>query len=147
MQGNSFSPSTTIITQIHSLKLTWHLKIDPWKRRFLLETIVFRCYVSFREGTQDVLEKKRLNPLKTNSKIDQPEKWLKDDPFLFGYDLFSGALAVGFTETLHFLMEKHPQSGEVEVRNPLRRKKPTPGDILVASSGKKSAPKFLTLDQ
>ena len=34
-----------------SLKLTWHLKITPWKRRFLLETIVFRCYVSFREGS------------------------------------------------------------------------------------------------
>ena len=26
-----------------------HLKITPWKRRFLLETIIFRCYVSFRE--------------------------------------------------------------------------------------------------
>ena len=24
------------------------LKIDPWKRRFLLETIIFRGYVSFR---------------------------------------------------------------------------------------------------
>ena len=32
-----------------SLKLTYPLKIDPWKRRFLLETIVFRGYVSFRE--------------------------------------------------------------------------------------------------
>ena len=29
---------------IPSLKLTWHLKITPWKRRFLLETIIFRCY-------------------------------------------------------------------------------------------------------
>ena len=26
-----------------------HLKIDPWKRRFLLETTIFRCYVSLRE--------------------------------------------------------------------------------------------------
>ena len=26
-----------------------HLKIDPRKRRFLLETTIFRCYVSFRE--------------------------------------------------------------------------------------------------
>ena len=26
-----------------------HLKIDHWKRRFLLETIIFRGYVSFRE--------------------------------------------------------------------------------------------------
>ena len=23
-------------------KLTWHLKVDPWKRRFLLETIIFQ---------------------------------------------------------------------------------------------------------
>ena len=29
------------------LKLTYPLKIDPWKRRFLLETIIFRGYVSF----------------------------------------------------------------------------------------------------
>ena len=32
-------------------ELTYTLKIDPWKRRFLLETIIFRGYVSFREGT------------------------------------------------------------------------------------------------
>ena len=35
---------------IPSLKLTYPLKIDPWKRRFLLEMIIFRGYVSFREG-------------------------------------------------------------------------------------------------
>ena len=35
---------------IASLKLTWHLKITPWKRRLLLETIMFREYVSFGEG-------------------------------------------------------------------------------------------------
>ena len=35
---------------IPSLKLTWHLKIHHWKRRFLFETIIFGCYVSFREG-------------------------------------------------------------------------------------------------
>ena len=28
---------------------TWHLKITPWKRRFLFKTIIFGCYVSFRE--------------------------------------------------------------------------------------------------
>ena len=27
---------------LHSLKLTWHLKITSWKRRLLLETIIFR---------------------------------------------------------------------------------------------------------
>ena len=28
--------------------LTWNLKISPWKRRFLLETIIFRFHVKFR---------------------------------------------------------------------------------------------------
>ena len=37
------------VTCLPALKLTWHLKITPWKRRFLLETNLFRCYVSFRE--------------------------------------------------------------------------------------------------
>ena len=40
-----FSPQKQ---KLPSLKLTWHLKIIPWKRRFLLETIIFRGYVSFR---------------------------------------------------------------------------------------------------
>jgi len=38
------------ISNIHPLELTYTLKIDPWKRRFLLDTIIFRGYVSFREG-------------------------------------------------------------------------------------------------
>ena len=33
-------------------KLTRNLKMDPWKRRFLLETILFRFHVSFR-GCKD----------------------------------------------------------------------------------------------
>ena len=33
------------------------LKIDPWKRRFLLETIICRGYVSFRECKRKNLEK------------------------------------------------------------------------------------------
>ena len=32
------------------LRLTWKLKMNPWKRRFLLKTIIFRFHVSFREG-------------------------------------------------------------------------------------------------
>ena len=36
---------------IHPGKLTWNLKMKPWKRRFLLETIIFRFHVSFRRGT------------------------------------------------------------------------------------------------
>ena len=38
-------------TNLHSRKLTWHPKIDTWKRRFLLETIILRLHVSFRECT------------------------------------------------------------------------------------------------
>ena len=34
---------------VPSLKLTYHVKIDPWKSIFLVGKIIFRCYVSFRE--------------------------------------------------------------------------------------------------
>ena len=36
-------------SRLPSLKLTYPLKIDPWKRRVLLETTIFRCQYSFRE--------------------------------------------------------------------------------------------------
>ena len=51
---------------IPSLKLTWHLKIHPWKRRFLLETIIFGCYVSFREGNK--------NPAKAEKQYQKNKK-------------------------------------------------------------------------
>ena len=37
--------------RIRSLKLTYPLKIDSWKRRFQFGNIIFRGYVSFRECT------------------------------------------------------------------------------------------------
>ena len=37
--------------KLHSLKLTWHLKMDGWKTSFLLGWPPGRCYVSFRECT------------------------------------------------------------------------------------------------
>ena len=45
-----FSPQL-LISIIHPRKLTWHPKIDTCKRRFLLETIILRFHVSFRECT------------------------------------------------------------------------------------------------
>ena len=33
--------------ELHPPKQTWNLKMDPWKRRFLLETIIFRFHVNF----------------------------------------------------------------------------------------------------
>jgi len=56
--GNHFlkSPSGNLI--LHPWSLTWNLKINPWKSRFLLETIIFRfhvklwgCYKSSHLGT------------------------------------------------------------------------------------------------
>ena len=38
-----------------------HLKIGaPWKRRFLLETTIFRCYVSFRECNSQFFPKNQM---------------------------------------------------------------------------------------
>ena len=37
-------------SNIHSLKLTWHLKIGLPKRKFIFQPPIFRRYVSFREG-------------------------------------------------------------------------------------------------
>ena len=61
------------IYYIPSLKLTYPLKIDPWKRRFLLETIIFRGYVSFREGTGILyiiyIRQLRKTPLTTGTSV------------------------------------------------------------------------------
>ncbi len=35
------------LKDIHPPKQTWNLKMDPWKRRFLLETIISRFHVNF----------------------------------------------------------------------------------------------------
>ena len=36
-----------MMKQLHPPKQTWNLKMDPWKRRFLLETIISRFHVNF----------------------------------------------------------------------------------------------------
>ena len=36
------------LVNLHPQKQTWNLKMDPWKRRFLLETIISRFHVCFR---------------------------------------------------------------------------------------------------
>ena len=33
--------------RVHPPKQTWNLKMDPWKRRFLLETTIYRFHVNF----------------------------------------------------------------------------------------------------
>ena len=41
----SFVRLSTLV--VHPTKQTWNLKMDPWKRRFLLETIISRFHVNF----------------------------------------------------------------------------------------------------
>ena len=36
-----------LLVDVHPPKQTWNLKMDPWKRRFLLETIISRFHVNF----------------------------------------------------------------------------------------------------
>ena len=50
--GAGFRPSTVA------------LKIDPWKRRFLLETIIFRFHISFRECHWLVVEQTQLQNMR-----------------------------------------------------------------------------------
>ena len=38
-------PLGNLSKEIHPWSLTWNLKINPWKRRFLLEIIIFRFHV------------------------------------------------------------------------------------------------------
>ena len=33
-----------LLAKLHPWRLTWNLRISPWKRRFLLETIIFRFH-------------------------------------------------------------------------------------------------------
>ena len=39
--------NTSPVTWVHPPKQTWNLKMDPWERRFLLETIISRFHVNF----------------------------------------------------------------------------------------------------
>ena len=50
--GKMSNPKWNLANQyeLPSLKLTWHLKMDGWKTTFLLGRLIFRDYVSFREG-------------------------------------------------------------------------------------------------
>ena len=53
-------------------KLTWNGKMNPWNRRFILKTIIFRCYVSFREGSSILLNLLQHSKLYTSACIPVP---------------------------------------------------------------------------
>ena len=51
-------------------KLTWNLKMNPWKRRFLLTIIIFRFHVSFRGGNRINRSENWASPdMRDNEKI------------------------------------------------------------------------------
>ena len=41
-------PPQIVFWGLHPPKQTWNLKMDPWKRRFLLETTISRFHVNLR---------------------------------------------------------------------------------------------------
>ena len=45
---NKTTDNNSFFSYLKPRKLTWNLKMSPWKRRFLLKTIIFRFHVSFR---------------------------------------------------------------------------------------------------
>ena len=47
----SWGPFLLYGHDLHPWNLTWNLKRSPWKRRFLLETMIFRFHVKFRGST------------------------------------------------------------------------------------------------
>ena len=65
---------------IHPRKLTWNLKMNPWKRRFLLTTIIFRFHVSFWEGipNQKKAPQKHLPPSRDDDVAWLHLKWHRD---------------------------------------------------------------------
>ena len=58
------------ISHLHPGKLTWNLKMNPFKRRFLLETIIFRFHVSFRGGMSHL----QPTPSPTKTPLRSPER-------------------------------------------------------------------------
>ena len=62
--------------QLHPGRLTWNLRIHPWKRRIIFQTIIFRFYVNLRgcmstekgnsEQPWEILEKSSLGGLKAH---------------------------------------------------------------------------------
>ena len=47
---NTFEYNVDRSFELHPWSLTWNLKISPWKRRFLLETVIFRLFNGWSPG-------------------------------------------------------------------------------------------------
>ena len=43
---NSTRETARLIKKLHPRRLTWNLRIHPWKRKIIFQTIIFRCYVN-----------------------------------------------------------------------------------------------------
>ena len=76
--------------------LTWNLKRSPWKRRFLLETIIFRFHVKFRGSKLNMMVGRLLSFLKW-SLFKGTCKFFGGGYFIFPRDL----VCVMFQSQLH----------------------------------------------
>ena len=63
------------------------LKIDPWTRRLLLETIIFRGYASFREGIYNGISQNRGPLMGTSVHPDQIPWSMAGHGLFWGLDL------------------------------------------------------------
>ena len=59
---------------LHTLKLTWPLKIGHPKRKLIFQPSIFRGYVSFREGTGKLHQNAVELCLKTTGSIARPRE-------------------------------------------------------------------------
>jgi len=80
-----------LIYYIHPRKLTWNLKMNPWKRRFLLRTIIFRFHVSFRGCNPDILHEEPSDFFPASSSSSSAATGAKADLLVLFRD--SGALS------------------------------------------------------
>ena len=74
---------------IHLARLTWNLRINPWKRRNIFQTIIFRFYVNLGGCSIKGIEEEPLTVTPSNEKviplpidaIDGGRQWL--NPYFF----------------------------------------------------------------
>ena len=95
---------------VHPLNLTWNLKRRPQKRKFLLETIIFRFHVKFRGSTQSYNLWK--NPMETKKR---PHPWTI---CVFFVGFADGKKHVTFkqirTQMVGFFQKKSDESHRIE---------------------------------
>ena len=61
------------LLEVHPRRLTWNLKIHPWKRKIIFQFTIFRFYVNLRGCTTSFWERGKKIHLKTSDPVDPPK--------------------------------------------------------------------------